>query len=65
MSTGRLLHFNTLKTRAAGRVTGLMVEFIKQLRANFASRLEDFSVPRDLIGPRVKGYYLGLGVDEL
>ena len=49
MSTGRLLHFNTLKTRAAGRVTGLMVEFIKQLRANFASRLEDFSVPRDVI----------------
>ena len=49
MSTGSLLHFNTLKTRAAGRVTGLMVEFIKQLRANFASRLEDFSVPRDVI----------------
>ena len=49
MSTGRLLHFNTLKTQAAGRVTGLMVELIMQLRANFASRREDFSVPRDVL----------------
>lgn len=49
MSTGRLLHFSTLKTWATGRMSDLMVEFIKQLRANFKSRLEDFSVPRDVI----------------
>ncbi|KAJ7986165.1 hypothetical protein DPEC_G00347950 [Dallia pectoralis] len=36
ISTGRLLHFSTLKTQAR-QVTGLMVDFIKQLRANFSS----------------------------
>lgn len=48
ISTGRLLHFSTLKTQAR-RVTGLRVDFIKQLRANFSSRLEDFSVPNEVI----------------
>ncbi|XP_034150622.1 zinc finger BED domain-containing protein 5-like [Esox lucius] len=48
ISTGRLLHFSTLKTQAR-RVTGLMGDFIKQLRANFSSRLEDFSVPNEVI----------------
>ena len=49
MSTGRLLHFSALKSQVAGQATGLMLDFIKQLRANFTSRLEDFSVPREII----------------
>ncbi|KAK0152133.1 SCAN domain-containing protein 3 [Merluccius polli] len=45
ISTGRLLHFSTLKTQAR-QVTGLMVDFVKKIRA---SRLEDFSVPNEVI----------------
>ncbi|XP_061569005.1 SCAN domain-containing protein 3-like [Cololabis saira] len=47
--TGRLLHFSTLKSQVRGEVTGLMVDFIKQLRANFKSRFEDYSIPRDIV----------------
>lgn len=49
ISTGRLLHFSTLKTQAPGQVTELMVDFIKRLRANFTSRFEDYSIPKDII----------------
>ncbi|KAI9514987.1 hypothetical protein NQZ68_028939 [Dissostichus eleginoides] len=49
ISTGRLLHFSTLKSQAPGQVTELMVDFIKQLRANFTSRFEDYSIPKDII----------------
>ncbi|KAJ4942392.1 hypothetical protein JOQ06_012258 [Pogonophryne albipinna] len=49
ISTGRLLHFSTLKSQALGQVTELMVDFIKQLRANFTSRFEDYSIPKDII----------------
>ncbi|KAK1894152.1 L-2-aminoadipate reductase large subunit [Dissostichus eleginoides] len=44
----RLLHFSTLKSQA-GQVTELLVDFIKQLRANFTSRFEDYSIPKDII----------------
>ncbi|XP_061597630.1 protein FAM200A-like [Cololabis saira] len=49
LSTGRLLHFTTLKSQVRGEVTGLMVDFIKQLRANFKSRFDDYSIPRDIV----------------
>ncbi|KAL1279145.1 hypothetical protein QQF64_025818 [Cirrhinus molitorella] len=49
MSTGRLLHFSTLKKQAMGQVTEIMVDFIKQLRTNFTSRFEDYSIPKDII----------------
>ncbi|KAM3860305.1 SCAN domain-containing protein 3-like [Diretmus argenteus] len=49
ISTGRLLHFTTLKSQTGGRVTALMVDFIKQLQDNFKSRSEDYSIPRDII----------------
>ncbi|XP_042338408.1 SCAN domain-containing protein 3-like [Plectropomus leopardus] len=49
ISSGRLLHFTTLKSQGRGKVTGLMVDFVKQLRANFKSRFEDYSIPRDII----------------
>ncbi|XP_059210109.1 SCAN domain-containing protein 3-like [Centropristis striata] len=48
ISTGRLLHFSTLK-RTAGEVTELMVDFIKRLRTNFTSRFDDYSIPKDII----------------
>ncbi|KAK1900506.1 Serine/threonine-protein kinase Nek3, partial [Dissostichus eleginoides] len=32
-----------------GQVTELMLDFIKQLRANFTSRFEDYSIPKDII----------------
>ncbi|KAL0146797.1 hypothetical protein M9458_057736 [Cirrhinus mrigala] len=48
ISTGRLLHFSTLK-KTAGKVTELMVDFIKGLRANFISRFDDYSIPKDII----------------
>lgn len=48
ISTGRLLHFSTLK-KTAGKVTKLMVDFIKGLRANFTSRFDDYSIPKDII----------------
>uniref|UniRef100_A0A3B3Q8E9 HAT C-terminal dimerisation domain-containing protein n=1 Tax=Paramormyrops kingsleyae TaxID=1676925 RepID=A0A3B3Q8E9_9TELE len=48
ISTGRLLHFSTLK-KTAGEVTELMVDFIKGLRANFTSRFDDYSIPKDII----------------
>ncbi|KAI9547997.1 hypothetical protein NQZ68_013015 [Dissostichus eleginoides] len=47
ISTGRLLHCSTLKSQ--GQVTELMLDFIKQLRANFTSRFEDYSIPKDII----------------
>lgn len=49
ISTGRLLHFSTLKTQAPGQVTELMVYFIKQLWAHFTSRFEDYSIPKNII----------------
>ncbi|XP_071380293.1 SCAN domain-containing protein 3-like [Centroberyx affinis] len=49
ISSGTLLHFSTLKSQGRGRVTGLMVDFIKQLQANFKSRFEDYSIPKDII----------------
>lgn len=49
ISTGRLLHFSTLKTQALGQVTELMVDFFKQLQANFTSRFEDYSIPKNSI----------------
>lgn len=45
ISTCRLLHFST---RTPGQVTDLTLDFIKQLRANFTSRLEDYSVSKDI-----------------
>ena len=48
ISTGRLLHFSTLK-KTAGEVTELMADFIKRLRANFTSRFDDYSIPKDII----------------
>ncbi|XP_049328031.1 SCAN domain-containing protein 3-like [Astyanax mexicanus] len=48
ISTNRLLHFSTLK-RTAGKVTELMVDFIKRLRDNFTSRFDDYSIPKDII----------------
>ena len=48
ISTGRLLHFSALK-KTAGEVTELMVDFIKRLRANFTSRFDDYSIPKDII----------------
>ncbi|ROK76026.1 hypothetical protein DPX16_0636 [Anabarilius grahami] len=39
ISTGRLLHFSTLKTQALGQVHVHHVDFIKQLRANFTFNL--------------------------
>ncbi|KAK6298855.1 hypothetical protein J4Q44_G00303650 [Coregonus suidteri] len=54
LSSGRLLHFSTLKKRQAegpGRsiVTEVMEDFIKQLRDNFSTRFEDYSMPKDII----------------
>ena len=49
ISTGRLLHFATLKTLLPEQVTELMAEFIKQLRADFTSRFEDYSVPKEIL----------------
>ncbi|KAF3847450.1 hypothetical protein F7725_020478, partial [Dissostichus mawsoni] len=38
-----------LTLKSQGQVTELMVDFIKQLRANFTSRFEDYSIPKDII----------------
>lgn len=46
ISTGRLLHFSTLKT--APGISELMVDFIQLLWANFTSRFEDYSIPKDI-----------------
>ncbi|KAK6302581.1 hypothetical protein J4Q44_G00269360 [Coregonus suidteri] len=51
LSSGRL---STLKKRQAegpGRsiVTEMMDDFIKQLRDNFSTRFEDYSMPKDII----------------
>ncbi|KAF3832804.1 hypothetical protein F7725_026469 [Dissostichus mawsoni] len=49
-STARLKHTTEAEGRIAlGQVTELMVDFIKQLRANFTSRFEDYSIPKDII----------------
>ncbi|XP_076137839.1 zinc finger BED domain-containing protein 5-like [Alosa pseudoharengus] len=50
LSSGRLLHFVTLKSQGGGRVTGIMTEFIDKLRANFQSRFRDYCVPREIVG---------------
>lgn len=49
ISSGRLLHFTTLKSHGGGRVTGMMTEFIKQLQDNFQSRFENYCIPREII----------------
>lgn len=48
--SGRLLHFETLKTVGECDVTENMVKFIVQLRDNFVERFEDFSISKDVIG---------------
>ncbi|KAM3836178.1 SCAN domain-containing protein 3-like [Diretmus argenteus] len=47
--SGRLLHFNTLKTVGVSNVTESMKKFITQLRQNFSARFDDFSISRDVI----------------
>ncbi|KAJ4935312.1 hypothetical protein JOQ06_016848 [Pogonophryne albipinna] len=50
LSKGKALdRFCALLDEALGQVTELMVDFIKQLRANFTSRVEDYSIPKDII----------------
>ncbi|KAL0149128.1 hypothetical protein M9458_055560 [Cirrhinus mrigala] len=48
--SGRLLHFNTLKTVGEGNVTDKMKTFITQLKDNFSARFDDFFISRDVIG---------------
>ncbi|KAK1875836.1 SCAN domain containing protein 3 [Dissostichus eleginoides] len=49
-SATRCIEELTLKSQALGQVTELMVDFIKELRANFTSRFEDYSmIPKDII----------------
>lgn len=48
--SGRLLHFNTLKTVGEGNVTDKMKIFITQLKDNFSARFDDFFISRDVIG---------------
>jgi len=40
--SGRLLHFNTLKTVGEGNVIDKMKIFITQLKDNFSARFDDF-----------------------
>ena len=47
--SGRLLHFNTLKTVAESNVTHKMKTFITQLKDNFSARFDDFFISRDVI----------------
>uniref|UniRef100_UPI003AB06FCF zinc finger BED domain-containing protein 5-like n=1 Tax=Centroberyx gerrardi TaxID=166262 RepID=UPI003AB06FCF len=47
--SGRLLHFNTLKTVGVSNVTENMKKFITQLRENFSARFDDFAISRDVI----------------
>lgn len=49
LSSGRLLHFATLKSQGRGKVTEVMLDFVKQLRTNFKSRFEHYSIPKDII----------------
>jgi hypothetical protein len=54
MSSGRLLHFSTLKKRQAeapGRsiVTEVMEDFIKQPRDKLSTRFQDYSMPKDIV----------------
>ncbi|RXN20545.1 SCAN domain-containing 3-like isoform X2 [Labeo rohita] len=48
--SGRLLHFNTLKTVGEGNITDKMKTFITQLKDNFSARFNDFFISRDVIG---------------
>uniref|UniRef100_A0A3Q1GNQ4 HAT C-terminal dimerisation domain-containing protein n=1 Tax=Acanthochromis polyacanthus TaxID=80966 RepID=A0A3Q1GNQ4_9TELE len=47
--SGRLLHFSTLNSLGRGQITGLMTDFIEQLKANFKSRFENYSISMDII----------------
>ena len=49
ISSGRLLHFSTLKKLGSGKVNELMTDFIKQLQDNFTSRFDDYFIPKELI----------------
>ena len=48
--SGRLLHFNTLKTVGESNVTDNMNKCITQLKDNFSARFDDVFISRDVIG---------------
>lgn len=47
--SGKLLHFNSLKTVGMSKVTDNMKDFIIQLKQNFSDRFDDFAIPRDVM----------------
>jgi len=47
--SGKLLHFNTLKTVGESNVTHNMKQFMTQLRENFSTRFDDFAITRDVL----------------
>ena len=47
--SGRLLHFNKLKTVRESNVTGKMKKFITELKDNFSARFDGFIISRDVI----------------
>lgn len=47
-SSGRLLHFNTLKTVGASNVTEKMKKFMTQLGEHFSAGFDDFDISRDV-----------------
>ncbi|KAJ4928903.1 hypothetical protein JOQ06_004525 [Pogonophryne albipinna] len=47
--SGKLLHFNTLKTVGESNVTRNMKQFMTQLRENFSTRFDDFAITRDVL----------------
>lgn len=49
LKTNRLLHFPTLKAQTSGKVTAVMVDFVKQLQENFTSRFDDYALPKEII----------------
>ena len=42
------ISFSALK-KTAGQVTELMIDFIQRLQANFTSRFDDYSIPKEVI----------------
>lgn len=48
--SGKLLHFNTLKTEGESNVIDKVKTFTAQLKDNFSERFNDFLISRDVIG---------------
>lgn len=47
--SGKLLHFNTLKTVGGSSVIESMKKFITQLKENFFARFDEFDISLDVI----------------